>query len=587
MDDSKKCSDLTQQFYVVQKVQCLQAFKELEKRNEFKGLYGHQSGKVLCYLLNTNRSDIIQYGNARENMISSQCVRKFGPQEILHHFHCLTMKEDSSVNVVMVAERMAKLACVGPDECTALSKLCKWTGPAFAALMEVVDVFEHYKTLDVKSSGNQQALEMGLKMRITNILLRRLGKVTEKYFIENYEQVIKNKISLRELTENFLETVEVEKVYSSLSLISNFASVEALITAHPGKFEFKKMITFIGAVWSKTSRNELGARLEKYHDSVVADSGEEFENPVEFVAYQDIKKVFDDEDISKKSDLIIFVMSDLDKNVIGDIIAEVLGGVKEFHAAVLVFARERDYFDVLTYLRSQESTTSLIKDFKLVPLLFKVDPKSKEEVVENVMYGLVFGKLTLLKSPFVVNYGDLCQLRKVVESTCPAKKQIALVCGLGVPSIKLHGPDFDKKVTYYASELEILRFKKKLAADKTPVVVEETLSDNDEEEYESDEEEEASDDEDESAHVTSEGQEPEETTSIASTSNTPAKLSSAGTGMDDSGIFEDRASVRSLEEEFSLFGNKDEKKERCQRPPQAHAHQAGASQGVCRGATLQ
>ena len=69
----------------------------------------------------------------------------------------------------------------------------------------------------------------------------------------------------------------------------------------------------------------VGARLEKYHDY--------------FVSYQDIRNVFDEEDISK----IYFDMSDLDNNVIGDIIAEVLGGVKEFHAAVLV-----------SHLRSQE-----------------------------------------------------------------------------------------------------------------------------------------------------------------------------------------------------------------------------------------
>ena len=54
----------------------------------------------------------------------------------------------------------------------------------------------------------------------------------------------------------------------------------------------------------------VGARLEKYHDY--------------FVSYQDIRNVFDEEDISK----IYFDMSDLDNNVIGDIIAEVLGGVK-------------------------------------------------------------------------------------------------------------------------------------------------------------------------------------------------------------------------------------------------------------------
>ena len=40
-------------------------------------------------------------------------------------------------------------------------------------------------------------------------------------------------------------------------------------------------------------------------------------------------------------------MLDLDKNYVGDIVLEALGGVKEFHAAVLDF-------DILNHLSSQE-----------------------------------------------------------------------------------------------------------------------------------------------------------------------------------------------------------------------------------------
>ena len=72
--------------------------------------------------------------------------------------------------------------------------------------------------------------------------------------------------------------------------------------------------------------------MEKYHDY--------------FVSYQDIRNVFDEEDISK----IYFVMSDLDNNVIGDIIAEVLGGVKEFHAAVLVLSPTQSRMSPFTSL---------------------------------------------------------------------------------------------------------------------------------------------------------------------------------------------------------------------------------------------
>ena len=115
----------TSKYIVVQKVQVLKAFQELHKVGEFVHMSGHSKGTVLCYILNTNRQDLRQYGNVRENFITSQFARKTLPQDLLHHFHTLSRK-DSSVKAAKVLERMARLCCIGPDECTAMDKLSKW-----------------------------------------------------------------------------------------------------------------------------------------------------------------------------------------------------------------------------------------------------------------------------------------------------------------------------------------------------------------------------------------------------------------------------------------------------------------------------
>ena len=139
-EEDKRSIDLKNvgqvKFLAVQKLHTLQAFKELEKSGEFSMLHGHEDKKVLCFVLNTNRPEMLHYGHQRNNEISSQFCRKTRPQDILHYFNSLTLRS-SKVNSIKVVDRMAKLSRLGPDECTAVSKLCQWSSSGFSALMEI------------------------------------------------------------------------------------------------------------------------------------------------------------------------------------------------------------------------------------------------------------------------------------------------------------------------------------------------------------------------------------------------------------------------------------------------------------------
>ena len=147
----------SRKFYVVQKIHCLKAFKDLDKSADFEQLPGHQNREVLCYILNCSSPEMMQYGNSRANYISGQFARKINPQDFLHYFNCLSM-QDCTVKPLKVIERMWKQFRIGPDECTAMRKLCQWSTSGFIALMEVIDKFEKYETLDVKKKGHQQRL---------------------------------------------------------------------------------------------------------------------------------------------------------------------------------------------------------------------------------------------------------------------------------------------------------------------------------------------------------------------------------------------------------------------------------------------
>merc|ERR1712240_327338 len=108
-----------------------------DKTGEFRKLSGHAHRTIVCYVLKSNRQELMLYGNARGNFISAQFARKTVPQDLLHYFDALRKKDDT-VKAIKVVQRMARLICLGLEECSALEKLCGWSRKGFDALMEVV-----------------------------------------------------------------------------------------------------------------------------------------------------------------------------------------------------------------------------------------------------------------------------------------------------------------------------------------------------------------------------------------------------------------------------------------------------------------
>ena len=558
VDDSKKMNIEKDKFYVVQKTKCLEAFKLLDKQGDFEKMFGHKGRLVLCYILNTNSLEVIQYGNLSENFVTGQFASRTVPQDLLHQFHCLTMK-DSNVKALKVVDRMSRLCCLRSEECTALERLCKWSRIGFNTLMTVIEKFEKYQTLDIKNaSGIKERIARGEKLNMTNVLLRLLGKVSEKYFIENYDCVIKKSISLTELAENYQELVEVEKVFKVLCKIADYVPVETIQRLHPGKFSEEKMKSYLGAIYDEKVKNQKTKELEKYYNFVISSNSDEvYSKPVELRSYEEVSEVFEDDEIMDSIDMIIYNMVTTDN--INSILNTVIGGDKPFQAALLLFPCEIDYFNVLSFLRKQDDTTKMIKDFEIVPLFFNAELKKgvAHGVGENIKFGLVFGKFTLLKSPLLVHYSDLSQIIRVVESICPPLHRVGVISDPGLSPIKVHNQDLEWRVSYFGAKLDLDKFKKVLESDKNSVAKKKVESEPND--HENNDPDNAILDDDlvmvneaekrvevnvESDNVDQdEGQDKElDDMNVASTSTTPSKSSNVGiekpTGLDDSGFME-------------------------------------------------
>ena len=236
----------SQKFLVVQKIHSFSAMIELDKKDELSTLCGLKTRKVLCYVLNTNSSALLHYGNCRSNEISNKFNRKTYPQDLLHVFENLAEKENS-VGALKVVERMSKLSRLGPDEATALKKLCQWSAVGFKYLMEVINRLEVYETLDVKSSGNAGSITSGERLKMTNLVFNLLGKCEEDFFVSGREKILDKEIGLKDLVKRYQDYKQIEKVYSVLAQLSGFKTKDELMRLYPGKFEESRMKIYVGA----------------------------------------------------------------------------------------------------------------------------------------------------------------------------------------------------------------------------------------------------------------------------------------------------------------------------------------------------
>ena len=110
---------------VFQKIHTVQAFKKMDEQGEFTLLKGHGNGTLPCFVLKKLSLNLTHYGNLRSNFIENDFTRKFKPQDLLSVFDSLSKKK-SPEECLEAMERMGRLFRVGPNEMTAIRKLCKW-----------------------------------------------------------------------------------------------------------------------------------------------------------------------------------------------------------------------------------------------------------------------------------------------------------------------------------------------------------------------------------------------------------------------------------------------------------------------------
>ena len=161
------------------------------------------------------------------------------------------------------------------------------------------------------------------------------------------------------------------------------------------------------------------------------------------------------------------------------VIRSVLRSEKEHHAGVLIFPTEALQFEVLSFLRAQKIT--LNENLQVMPIMFQ-NSKSRpsREVVENIIFGIVFGKFIFINPPFKMLYADKKQLLDVIGHIAAPATSVAIVTDEGLPIIQVHTSRLQHKVSYFGFKKDLDNFRKTLGKER--VVFEKQSDDSDDHE---------------------------------------------------------------------------------------------------------
>ena len=452
-------------FMVVQKIHTFLAFEELSKKGEFRKLTGHESGTVLCYVLNTHSSALISYGSIRGNEIASKYARRTYPQDLLHVFDIL-VKTESRGGALKVVDRMSKLSRVGPDESCSISKLCKWSEAGFSVLMEVISKFEDYETCDLKSAsgpGHVGSIARCEKQKMTNAVFNKLAKCDEKHFVQESDKVMTGTISLKSVIEEYQTVVEIEKVFAVLSQLSGFVNKDQIMLQYPGKFENAILSKFIGAEITDGKKNDQASLLSDYWEKSIKQTSDEYVHPVSFEEIDETKELVDYDFDS--FDFVILNLKEAQSDLCMKVMNNVTKSPRVFVAAMMLFPSEDLQFETLSCLRSM--CLGDMEKLKIVPIYFiNMKQKSDGKMCENMDFGILFGKFSVLLPPLKRAYSDLVNLNDIVKKICPPKSTVAMVTDQRLKVIKVHSSDLEQTVKYFGSPTDLSKFKDHLRKDK-------------------------------------------------------------------------------------------------------------------------
>ena len=451
--DKFQLEDNDDKYYVVHGVHRFEAIKKVDAINKIKSVPGFPEDRsILCFILKVNTASLSNYLNIKCNDIASSFQSSSSNEALFFIYGGILEKTKDHSEAFEVIEKIAHSRHLGNNELAVYNKVTLWPNSALAKLIFVLDKFQSYQTSDAKDRGVKAKMKRREPNTLTTSLFRQLGSCPPQFFMDHCDQVIENKMSMKELLEASSKanraTNDEKKV---IACAVGVKDIESLQEKFPGKFNPECLQQFSGAEVYGRKRNYQGLRLKQYVKSVQL--GVTFDEAIKVEIFQHLS----DLDLSE-FDVVVLNVCDKNFEYIKSIIDIICCSLKES-------------FSVILLLESQNSLAALYQcllpwkdkpDFKIYQCLFKKEKSvpSRDCVDENLNFSLLFGKVTIFKD-HISSLNDALSkdLKKLVSQVSPPGGKVAYVSKGDKKVIQIHqlapvGEPVEVQFKYFVSEIE-------------------------------------------------------------------------------------------------------------------------------------
>ena len=444
------------EYFVLHGNHRLLALKLLDAAKKFEDLPGIVNRELQCFIVGAGvRADqaLGVYCQIRSNDLGAKYQTETEIHELIFVFNDLNKSYKDIEKTKLVMERLAKLRKVGRDDRAALNKIFAWPQENLNQLIQVLQIYEVYQTIDGSGPRNRTRIQDGLKMPLTKEMLKDLGNCQPDFFATSHQAVLGGEISFRALLKRSKELKEIDKTKANVSKEAGFETFAALKQKYPEKVTEEKLKSFNGAVLTGKNKNPEGDRLKSFVKNL-----QKLDNieDVKFVVINDFKDI----DVEAFDTLVIQVSKD-DMDYVESLIH--LANVSRKDVCIMViFESEKDYLKTILKLGNWEDE----KRIKVSSVFFQ--KMSESSLLENLTFAVIFGRFFALESPLRSFYKNVeTSLKKIVSTVSPQGSKIIFVTKKKRFCATIHeggSVDSSYQISYLAPQILMDKFRLKRVA---------------------------------------------------------------------------------------------------------------------------
>ena len=166
-----------------------------------------------------------------------------------------------------------------------------------------------------------------------------------------------------------------------------------------------------------------------------------------------------------ENDFIIVNLSRSEPELCRQILGKISSSFKVSHSVMFTFCEEAHQFETRSFISNNMSSS--LSRCQVMPLYFSViKPKISNNVVENLVHGLLFGKFMAVDTPLMRIYSNMASMVDVVQSICRPHGKVAMVSDASSSLYRVHNSEIIHRVSYYGTAETITSFQKTLSEEK-------------------------------------------------------------------------------------------------------------------------